>query len=533
MNIMEISKAIQQGNVSLGIELGSTRIKAVLVTDDFHTIATGSYGWENKFENGIWTYSLDEVWNGIQQSYRQIAADVQSKYHTPLNKISAIGVSAMMHGYLVFSGNGTLLTPFRTWRNNITEQAANELTELFQFNIPQRWSIAHLYQAILNNESHVNDIRFMTTLAGYVHWKLSGEMLLGIGDASGVFPIDEATGTYSAAFLNEFGNLKNVTPYQWKIQDILPNVLQAGGHAGTLTREGAKLLDMNGNLQEGSLMAPPEGDAGTGMVSTNSVRKQTGNISVGTSAFSMVVLDKPLKKVYRDIDIVSTPNNEPVAMVHINNCSSDINAWTTIFKEFAERLGIDINSDRLYETLFLTTTKADPNAGGLINYSYLSGENITKMPEGRPLFVREPSSSFTLANFVQTQLYAAFAPLKIGMDVLKNEEENKIDVLIAQGGLFKTPVIAQQILANALNMPITVMNTASEGGAWGMAVLAAYARYGNDRIKLEDFLDQEVFANPESSTLSPEPEGVSGYEEFIKKYKKGLSIEYMANKSLP
>lgn len=532
MNLVETSMAIQQGKVSLGIELGSTRIKAVLVTDDFNTIASGSYVWENKFENGIWTYPLDEVWEGIQRSYAQIAADVQGKYHTTLSKISAIGVSAMMHGYLAFSKNGSLLTPFRTWRNNITEQAADELTELFQFNIPQRWSIAHLYQAILNKESHVNDIGFITTLAGYVHWKLSGEKVLGIGDASGVFPIDEGAGTYSAAFLDRFESLENVAHYQWKIRDILPKVLRAGEYAGTLTREGAQLLDVNGNLQEGSLMAPPEGDAGTGMVSTNSIRKRTGNISVGTSAFSMVVLDKPLKKVYRDIDIVTTPNGSPVAMVHINNCSSDINAWANVFKEFAERLGVDLKPDQLYETLFLVTSKADPDAGGLINYSYLSGENITKMSAGRPLFVRDPNSSFTLANFFLTQLYAAFAPLKIGMDILKNEEQIKADVLIAQGGLFKTPVIGQQILSNALNTPITVMSTAGEGGAWGMAVLAIYAKYGKGRISLEEFLDQEVFANPESITLSPEPEGVTGYEAFIKKYQEGLPIESIAIQSI-
>lgn len=532
MNLVETSQAIQEGNVSLGIELGSTRIKAVLVTDDFNTIASGSYVWENKFENEIWTYSLDEVWEGIQRSYSQVAAEIQGKYHTTLTKISAIGVSAMMHGYLAFSKNDTLLVPFRTWRNNITEQAADELTELFQFNIPQRWSIAHLYQAILNKESHVKDINFITTLAGYVHWKLSGRKVLGIGDASGVFPIDEASGTYSKDLLDKFEGLENVASYQWTIRDILPEVLRAGDRAGTLTREGAKLLDVNGNLQEGSLMAPPEGDAGTGMVSTNSVRKRTGNISVGTSAFSMIVLDKPLEKVYRDIDIVTTPNGAPVAMVHINNCSSDINAWANVFKEFAERLGIDLKPDRLYETLFLVTTKADPDAGGLINYSYLSGENITKMPAGRPLFVRVPNSSFSLANFVQTQLYAAFAPLKIGMDILRDEEHIKTDVMIAQGGLFKTPVIGQQILANALNTPITVMSTAGEGGAWGMAVLAVFAKQGNGQQSLEDFLDQKVFAKPESMTLSPEPEGVAGYEQFIKKYQEGLPIESTAIKSI-
>ncbi|GEO26627.1 L-ribulokinase [Alicyclobacillus acidoterrestris] len=533
MNLVETSKAIEQGNVSLGIELGSTRIKAVLITDDFHTIASGSCVWENKFENGIWTYSLDEVWMGIQRSYAQIAADVQGKYHIGLKKIGAIGVSAMMHGYLAFSKNGTLLTPFRTWRNHITVQAADALTDLFNFNIPQRWSIAHLYQAILNKELHVDDIGFITTLAGYVHWKLSGQRVLGIGDASGVFPIDEVTGTYVADFLDKFESIENVAQYQWSIRDILPKVLRAGAYAGRLTREGAKLLDVHGVLQEGSLMAPPEGDAGTGMVSTNCVRKRTGNISVGTSAFSMVVLDKPLKKVYRDIDIVTTPSGAPVAMVHINNCSSDINAWANLFKEFAERLGIELTMDRLYETLFLSTVKADPDAGGLINYSYLSGENITKMPAGRPLFVRHPSSSFTLGNFVQTQLYAAFAPLKIGMDILKKEEQIETNVLIAQGGLFKTQVIGQQILANALNTPITVMSTAGEGGAWGMAVLAVYSKYGSERVSLEDFLDQEVFTDPGSVTLNPDPEGVLGYEQFIKKYQDGLPIESMAIQSIP
>ncbi|XYG86176.1 FGGY-family carbohydrate kinase [Heyndrickxia coagulans] len=532
MNLIETSQAIQQGNVSLGIELGSTRIKAVLVTDDFETIASGGYVWENKFENGIWTYSLEEVWEGIQRSYAQIAADVQGKYHTTLTKISAIGVSAMMHGYLAFAENGELLVPFRTWRNNITEQAADELTERFQFNIPQRWSIAHLYQAILNQEPHVKDIRFITTLAGYVHWKLSGEKVLGIGDASGVFPVDEETGTYREDFLDTFDQLENVAPYPWHIREVLPKVLKAGEYAGTLTPEGAALLDVNGNLQAGSLMAPPEGDAGTGMVCTNSVRKRTGNISVGTSAFSMIVLDQPLEKVYRDIDIVTTPSGAPVAMVHINNCSSDINAWANLFKQFAERLGVDLPADRLYETLFLVAAKADPDAGGLLNYSYLSGENITKMPAGRPLFVRKPDSAFTLANFVQAQLYAAFAPLKIGMDILKNEEGIKTDVLIAQGGLFKTPVIGQQVLANALNTPITVMSTAGEGGAWGMAVLAVYAKSGNGKQSLEDFLDQNVFTHPESMTLSPEPEGVSGYEAFIKRYEAGLPVESMAVQSI-
>ncbi|KRK36387.1 xylulokinase [Levilactobacillus parabrevis] len=531
MNLVETTRAIEAGEVSLGIELGSTRIKAVLVTDDFNTIASGSYVWENRFEDGVWTYPIDEVWTGIQQSYTQMAADVQSKYHSALTKISAVGVSAMMHGYLAFDKSGKLLVPFRTWRNNITEQSADELTKLFDFNIPQRWSIAHLYQAILNGEDHVRNVNFITSLAGYVTWKLSGEKVLGVGDASGVFPIDDKTGSYDKKMLEKFSNLDNVKQYPWDIEDILPDILPAGKVAGHLTAEGASLLDANGNLEAGSVMAPPEGDAGTGMVGTNSVRKRTGNISVGTSSFSMNVLDKPLTKVYRDIDIVMTPDGSPVAMVHINNCSSDINAWASVFNEFAARLGVELKPDRLYETLFLEAAKADPDAGGLVNYSYQSGENITKIKAGRPLFVRTPNSKFSLPNFMQTQLYAAFAPLKIGMDILINQEHVHTDVMIAQGGLFRTPVIGQQVLANALNVPITVMSTAGEGGPWGMAVLAVYAKRDTDE-SLEDFLDKEVFTNPESMTLSPEPDGVAGYQKFIEKYQGGLPVEAAAGDAI-
>ncbi|MBP2632976.1 MAG: Carbohydrate kinase [Firmicutes bacterium] len=528
MNLVEISQAIKEGRISLGIELGSTQIKSVLVTDDFKTVASGCYVWENQYKEGIWTYPLDQVWEGIRESYRQLTADVKSKYHQSLIHIGSIGISAMMHGYLAFSEEDELLTPFRTWRNNTTSPATDRLTKLFGFNIPQRWCIAHLYQAVLNEEEHVRKIVFITTLAGYVHWKLSGQKILGIGDASGAFPIDEQTGTYNEEFLKCFSQLAEVKKYPWDIHGILPKVLKAGQAAGMLSEEGAKLLDVNGNLVSGSIMAPPEGDAGTGMVATNSVRKRTGNISVGTSAFSMVVLDKPLAKVHRDIDIVMTPDGFPVAMVHINNCSSDINAWAEIFRQFASRLGVDLKPDKLYEALFLVTAKAKPDAGGLVNYSYLSGENITKMSAGRPLFVRTPNCEFSLANFILTQLYSAFAPLKIGMDILKNEEQIKTEVLIAQGGLFKTPVIAQQILANALDTPITVMKTASQGGPWGMAVLASYVREGDKTKSLEDFLDQKVFANPEAMTLNPEPIGVIGYEKFIRIYQAGLSVEQNA-----
>lgn len=527
MNLVEISKEIENGNVSLGIELGSTRIKAVLITSDYKTIASGSFVWENQFKDQIWTYSLDTVWQGIQASYSQMAAEVHSKYHQSLTSIKSIGISAMMHGYLAFSKNNDLLVPFRTWRNNITEESAAKLTEAFSFNIPQRWTIAHLYQAILNGEEHVKDIDFVTTLAGYVHWKLSGEKVLGVGDASGVFPIDEKTGYYSKSMLKKFDELEDVKQFDWDINQVLPDVKSAGEKAGELTAEGASLLDVTGNLQAGSVMAPPEGDAGTGMVGTNSVRKRTGNISVGTSAFSMVVLEKPLKSVHRDIDVVMTPDGAPVAMVHVNNCSSDINAWAQIFSDFAARLGINLAPDKLYEALFLEATKADHDLGHLINYSYQSGENITNIKAGRPLFVRKSDSNFNLPNFMQTQLYSAFAPLKIGMDILSNEEDIKTDVMIAQGGLFRTPVVAQQVLSDALNIPITVMANAGEGGPWGMAVLAMFASDSNGQ-SLSDYLDTNVFSNPESMTLSPEPEGVEAYDEFTKEYVAGLPVEAQA-----
>lgn len=527
MNTAEIAKEIQAGKTALGIEFGSTQIKAVLVTDDFEPVASGSFLWENSLKDGVWTYSLDEVWDGVQHSYQQMAAEVSSKYHVQVEKLGSIGVSAMMHGYLPFDKNDELLVPFRTWRNTITGDAAEKLTKLFNFNIPLRWSIAHLYHAILQKEEHVKDIDFITTLAGYVHWKLSGKKVTGVGDASGMFPIG-TDGQFSQKKLAQFNDLAEVKKYSWKIEDILPGVLAAGQSAGNLTEDGAKLLDPSGKLQAGSVMAPPEGDAGTGMISTNSVRLRTGNISVGTSEFSMVVLDQPLKKVHRDIDIVQTPDGLPVAMVHINNCSSDINAWADVFKDFAKRLGLNLKPDELYSTLFLDATKGDPDAGGLVNYSYLSGEPVTKTDEGRPLFVRTPNSNFNLANFMTAQLYSAFAPLKIGMDILTNEEGVTTDVMIAQGGLFKTPVVAQQILSNALNLPISVMTNASVGGPWGMAVLAQYVASGAQE-SLADYLDTKVFSHSETMTLSPEKSGVAGYEKYIERFQAGLPIENQAS----
>jgi len=530
MDLVKNAASIENGATALGVELGSTRIKAVLVNDDCETLATSSFEWENQLEDGIWTYAMSEAWQGIQTCFKELAADVKSRYHVSLTQIGSIGISAMMHGYLPFDKEGKQLAPFRTWRNNITGEAADKLTEKLSFNIPQRWSIAHLYQAILNGEEHVKDIDFLTTLAGYIHWQLCGEKVLGVGDASGMFPIDESTGDYDANMVKIFADLPEVAAYSWKLMDILPKALRAGVEAGHLTEAGAKLLDPTGTLKPGSLMAPPEGDAGTGMVSTNSVRKRTGNISVGTSAFSMNVLDAPLKKVHRDIDIVTTPDGANVAMVHVNNCSSDINAWVNLFGEFADLIGHGQTPAKLYSVLFNQARQADKNAGGLINYSCLSGENITRVDAGRPLFVRAPHSKMNLGNFMLTQLYAAFAPLKIGMDILVKEEGVKTDVMIAQGGLFKTPVVGQQVLADSLGLPITVMDTASEGGPWGMAVLAVYARGNADKENLPDFLDSKVFKNPQSTTLMPNAEGMKGCQEFIDRYQAGLSLEQEAGK---
>lgn len=522
---------IESANTALGIELGSTRIKAVLVTDDYQVIASGDYVWENELRDHIWTYSLDKVWEGIQTSYAKLAASVTEQFGVKLAKIGSMGISAMMHGYMPFDKDDNLLVPFRTWRNNITAEAADKLTKLFDFNIPQRWSVAHLYQAILNDESHVKDITFLTTLDGYVSWQLSGQKNTGIGDASGMFPIDEATKTYDKQLLDKFSSLPEVAKFNWNIADILPKVLLAGEPAGKLTAAGAKKLDPSGQLQPGALIAPSEGDAGTGMVATNAVRKRTGNISAGTSAFSMVVLDQQLNKVHRDIDMVTTPDGAPVAMVHTNNCSSDINAWANIFNQFAKVLGISLPTNELYEKLFDASLRGDQDAGGLVNFSYLSGENITEVQDGRPMMVRKPDSRFTLANIFKAQLYSAFAPLKIGMDILLREEHIRTDVLVAQGGLFKTPVVAQQVLADALDTPITLMSNAGEGGPWGMAVLALYASDSKGK-NLADYLDEEVFANAESSTLYPEDESVQGYEQFIDNYKEALPAEIEAGKSM-
>ncbi|MCC8160015.1 MAG: FGGY-family carbohydrate kinase [Oscillospiraceae bacterium] len=525
---MEQTKiAIESGKTSLGIEFGSTRIKAVLVDDTNKPIASGSHDWENRLENGIWTYSLEDIWTGLQDCYADMAADVKNKYGVTLTTIGAIGFSAMMHGYMAFNADGELLVPFRTWRNSITGKAAAELTELFNFNIPERWSIAHLYQAVLNGEEHVGNIKYLTTLAGYIHWKLTGEFVLGVGEASGMFPIDSKTRNYNSDMIEKFNSLIAPKGFEWNISDILPKVLIAGDSAGTLTEEGAKLLDPSGNLQAGIPLCPPEGDAGTGMTATNSITKRTGNVSAGTSVFAMVVLEKPLEKAYPEIDIVTTPVGDDVAMVHVNNCTSDINAWVNIFREFAEELGVEISTPKLYDLLYFKALEGDADCGGLISYNYFSGENITHMAEGRPLFVRTPDSKFNLANMMRTHLYSALGTLKLGMDILAKENV-EIDKMFGHGGLFKTKDVGQKFMAAAMNTPVSLMETAGEGGAWGIALLASYMRAKDDGETLTDFLNNKVFANGEVYTLSPDADDVNGFNEFAERYSKGLPIEKAA-----
>lgn len=523
----DAKQIIESGKAVLGIEFGSTRIKAVLIDEEHKPIASGSHEWENQLVDGIWTYSIDMIWKGLQDCYQDMKKDVQDKYGVKVTRLAAIGFSAMMHGYMAFGEDEEILVPFRTWRNAITEEASEKLTELFQYNIPQRWSIAHLYQAILNGEEHVKDICFQTTLAGYIHWMLTGRKVLGVGEASGMFPIDIATGKYDAGMVKKFEDVIAEKKFPWKLLDIFPEVLTAGEEAGTLTEEGAKLLDVSGELEAGIPFCPPEGDAGTGMVATNSVARRTGNVSAGTSVFSMVVLEKELSKVYPELDLVTTPSGDLVAMVHCNNCTSDLNAWVHIFKEFAESFGVDVDMNKLFGTLYNKAMEGDVDGGNLLAYNYISGENITGMEEGRPMFVRTPNSKFNLANFMRVNLYTSLGALKIGMDLLLKEEKVKVDKLFGHGGLFKTKGVGQQILADAMNTPISVMETAGEGGAWGIAVLAAYM-VKKEGQSLEEYLNNCVFAGQEGSELSPDEAGVKGFDEFIQIYKAGLPIERAA-----
>lgn len=527
-NLADIKEVITKGKTSLGIEFGSTRIKAVLIDDHFEVIASGSYEWENRLEDGFWTYSLDDMLAGLQTAYSEMAQEVEQNYGVTVKTIGSIGFSAMMHGYMAFDKAGELLVPFRTWRNATTSVAARELTELFQFNIPERWSIAHLYQAVLNEERHLQQIDYITTLAGFIHWLLTGEKAIGIGDASGIFPIDESTRDYNQAMIKQFDEQIADKNYPWDLEDILPKIFMGGEQAGELTEAGAHVLDQSGNLQHGIPICPPEGDAGTGMVATNTVRKRTGNVSVGTSVFAMIVLEQDLSKVHTEIDLVTTPNGSPVAMVHANNCSSDLNAWFGLFREFSEAMGHQVETNQLFEVLFNKALEAEPDGGGLLSYGYLSGENITGLEEGRPLFVRSPESNFNLANFMRTHLFTAFGALKIGMEILTKEENVAIDSILAHGGLFKTPVVGQKIVAAAMNVPVSVMGTAGEGGAWGIALLASYMKNKEQNESLEDFLDQKVFAGMDVQQIHPDELDVSGFETFIDRYKQGLAIEQAA-----
>ena len=516
--------SILNGRTSLGIELGSTRIKAVLIDENSKPIASGEYDWENSLVDNYWTYSLDDIWKGLQASYSNMKKDVKEQYGVTLTKIGAIGFSAMMHGYMAFDKDGELLVPFRTWRNTSTGLASKELTNLFQYNIPLRWSVAHLYQAMLNEEDHVTEIDYFVTLSGYVHWILTGSKVLGIGDASGVFPINYKTKSYNEKMISQFDELIAPKQLPWKLEDILPEILLAGEEAGTLTKEGAKLLDVDGDLESGIPLCPPEGDAGTGMAATNSVEPKTANVSAGTSSFAMIVLEEDLLNVHEEIDMVTTPSGEPVAMVHVNNCTSDINAWVSIFEEFTELMGIEVDKGSLFTKLFTKALEGDKDCGDLLTYGYYSGEPITKLDEGRPLFVRKPDSKFNLANFMRSHIYSAFGALRIGLDILY-EEDVEISSVLAHGGIFKTKGVAQSILAAAMKTPVSVMETAGEGGAWGIALLANYMLYKEDDETLADYLENHVFVDNEGFEIKPDEEDVDGFNEFMETYRAGIPVE--------
>ena len=527
---MNARRTIEAGRAVLGIEFGSTRIKAVLIDEDQRPIAQGSHTWENQLVDGLWTYSNETIWYGLQDCYANLRADVRNQYDIEIEDLAAIGISAMMHGYMAFNREGHLLAPFRTWRNTNTGEAAAVLSNLFVYNIPLRWSISHLYQAILNGEEHVPQIGYLTTLAGYIHWKLTGEKVLGIGDASGMIPVDPETKTYRADMVEKFDKLIVPKGYPWKLGEILPKVLMAGDKAGVLSATGAKHLDVSGHLKPGIPFCPPEGDAGTGMVATNSVKPRTGNVSAGTSSFSMIVLEHDLKKPHEVIDIVTTPDGSPVAMVHCNNCTSDLNAWVNLFKEFEEVMGMPVDMGKIFTNLFNTALKGDPDCGGIISYNYVSGEPVTGFADGRPLFVRSANDTFNLSNFMRAVISGAVGVLKIGNDILFKEEKIKVDRITGHGGLFTTPGVGQRILGAALNSPIYCMKTAGEGGPWGMAILASYLINGKKNQTLSDYLDEEVFAGDTGTSVAPTPEDVAGFNAYIENYKQCFPIEEAAVK---
>lgn len=557
---MGMRELIDEGRTAIGIEFGSTRIKAVMVDESGKPIAQGDFGWENQYVDGIWTYSLEMIWKGLQETYSALLADVKEKYGTVIRKTGAIGFSAMMHGYMAFDKADKLLVPFRTWRNTITGEAADALTAEFGFNIPQRWSIAHLHQAILNKEEHVKDIAFFTTLAGYIHWQMTGRKVLGIGDASGMFPIDSRTRDYNKDYIDKYDIILEKNGLPFRLENILPQVLPAGGDAGTLTAEGAARLDVSGNLEAGIPVCPPEGDAGTGMVATNSVAVRTGNVSAGTSIFAMVVMEHALSKVHPEIDVVTTPAGDDVAMVHCNNCTSDINAWAKIFREYSAAMGIEVDTDKLYTTMFKAALNGAPDCGGLMGFNYFSGEPVTGFEEGRPVFARKVNADFSFANFMRLHLYSAVSTLKVGLDILLRDEGVKVDKLFGHGGFFKTPEVGQRIMSAATGGPITVMETAGEGGAWGMAVLALYsmklrengadcgeipetgcdvnatddsgmiaeAECGAKKISLSEFLDDCIFAGESGSTITATPEEAAGFDAFMTDFRAALPIERAA-----
>lgn len=526
---LNAKQTIEAGKAILGIEFGSTRIKAVLIDQDNNPIAQGSHEWENQLVDGLWTYSIQAIWYGLQDCYANLRANVQKQYDTEIESLAAIGISAMMHGYMPFKGND-ILVPFRTWRNTNTGKAAAELSALFNYNIPLRWSISHIYQAILDNEEHVSDIDFLTTLAGYVHWQLTGQKVLGVGDASGMIPVDPNTKTYDATMVEKFDKLIEPKGFGWKLLDILPKSLNAGENAGFLTPEGAEKLDVSGHLKPGIPLCPPEGDAGTGMVATNAVKQRTGNVSAGTSSFSMIVLEKELSQPYEMIDMVTTPDGSLVAMVHCNNCTSDINAWVKIFKEYAEILGVEQDTNTLYTRLFNAALSGDPDCGGIMSYNYISGEPVTGLADGRPLVVRSANDKFNLANFMRAHLYGAIGVLKVGNDILLKEEKIKVDRITGHGGYFTTKGVGQRMLAAALNSPISVMETAGEGGAWGIALLAGYTVNNANSLSLADYLDTVVFAGNAGVEVAPTPEDVAGFNKYLENYKACLGIEEAAVK---
>lgn len=539
---LDAKQTIEAGKAILGIEFGSTRIKAVLIDEENTPIAQGSHEWENQLVDGLWTYSTEAIWFGLEDCYADLRRNVKSQYDCEIEHLESIGISAMMHGYMAFGPTGVaskgadpsevekILVPFRTWRNTNTGAAAAELSKLFNYNIPLRWSISHLYQAILNGEEHVNDITYITTLAGYIHWRLTGKKVLGVGDASGIIPVDPQTKTYNAEMVRKFDELIAPKGYNWKLEDILPESIPAGAEAGYLTEHGAHRLDISGHLKGGCPLCPPEGDAGTGMVATNAVKQRTGNVSAGTSSFSMIVLEKDLSKPNDMIDMVTTPDGSLVAMVHCNNCTSDINAWVKLFKEYQELLGVPVDMNEVYGKLYNNALKGDADCGGILSYNYISGEPVTGLQEGRPLVVRSANDKFNLANFIRSNLYATVAVLKLGNDVLFKEEKVKVDRITGHGGLFKTKGVGQRVLAAALNSPISVMETAGEGGAWGIALLAGYLINNKDNQNLADYLENVVFSGNTGEEISPTAEDVEGFNRYIEFYKQGLGIEQAAVK---